>query len=218
VTGRPPSTSISAAELLGGGIDGSGRAIDVFVSPQLLADLHDPRLVIAPDYVGPDRRRPQPPRMGAVRHLDRSVPRRSVDRTPGWRQVLVTVLATVAAVVPLTLIAAHGPAQASVSRPAATTTRHGATTTASVRSGHLAAAVHRRAVRTEARRAEQAAAALRRADRAGRADRIAQRDQARGAQRARTRADRMAARTDRQRGMRLHRSATHAPAAAPTTV
>jgi hypothetical protein len=194
---------------LGGGIDGSGRAIEVFVSPQLLADLHHPRLVIAPDYVGPDRRRPQPPRWGAVRHLDPAAPRRSADRSRGWRQVLVTVVATVAAVVPLTLIVAHGPAQASASQPVATATRHGAATTAHARSGRQATALQRRAVRTEARHAEQVAVALRRADRA---DRIAQRDRVRAAEQAHTRADRAAARADRQRRVRLHR-----PAAAPAT-
>ncbi len=65
---------------------------EVVITPDLVADLHDPTLVITHDYVGPDRRR-----------SDRSAPPRR--DAPGWlRRTRTVVLLTVAVVVPLTLV------------------------------------------------------------------------------------------------------------------
>jgi hypothetical protein len=65
------------------------------VAHHLVADLHDPSLVISPDYVGHDRRR-----------TGRSVsPKAGV---PPWlRRVMQVVVLTTLVVVPLTMMAAH---------------------------------------------------------------------------------------------------------------
>jgi hypothetical protein len=82
-----------------------GTDIEIYLPPGLLDDLHDPSLVITSAYVGPERR---------VR--SRRSPRDRSDRArrrPGrWlrtSEVVAVIVATVAAVVPLSLIVAHAP-------------------------------------------------------------------------------------------------------------
>lgn len=94
----------SVLELLGG----ESKAIvdqhevsappDVSVPPELLADLYDPQLVIFPEYVGSDRRRAG----GSISRI-RGGDRRSLR----LGQIVMVILLTVAATVPLTLIASH---------------------------------------------------------------------------------------------------------------
>ncbi len=100
---------------------GSGRSvtvrpdeIEVVVPDEWLADLHDPSLVIAPSYIGPDRRRwvrtePPPPAPTGL---------------PLWlRRVFLVVFLTALCVVPLTMIAARSipPATAPPAAPSAVT-------------------------------------------------------------------------------------------------
>jgi hypothetical protein len=79
------------------------RRVDVVVSPELVADLHRPGLIISPAFLGPDRRSPvgwHPP----------------VTPPPARRRLLeiaAVAAVTVAAVVPLTLMVSH-PAVASL--------------------------------------------------------------------------------------------------------
>ncbi|MGO8871939.1 MAG: hypothetical protein ACLQPH_11170 [Acidimicrobiales bacterium] len=73
---------------------------DVCLPPELLADLHEPRLIITPDYVGRDRRRP-----GWRGRRTALWPGPSLRA----RQALAVALVTTAAVVPLTLIASPAP-------------------------------------------------------------------------------------------------------------
>jgi hypothetical protein len=105
----------SATVLLGGNAPEGLLWPDGELPPELLADLCDPRLVISADYVGRDRRRPGPV---AQRCPSGHRPSSRV------RQAIVVMVATTAAVVPLTLIASRAPVQAplqaSVSRSAAT--------------------------------------------------------------------------------------------------
>jgi len=70
------------------------RELEVVITPDLVADLYDPTLVISHAYVGPERRR-----------TDRSAPSAGV---PSWvRKVVSVLLLTAAVVVPLTMIAAR---------------------------------------------------------------------------------------------------------------
>jgi hypothetical protein len=77
---------------------GSERLREVYVPPEMLSDLHDPRLVITPDYVGRDRRRPG---------IGRGRPARGGRPSLRLRDVVTVALVTAAAVVPLTLIASQ---------------------------------------------------------------------------------------------------------------
>jgi hypothetical protein len=83
---------VSAHGLLGGDSVGTVSDLEVYVPPEMLADLHEPRLVITPGYIGRDRRRPAPWQ-------------RRVRRPPTSRLALVVMVAliTSAIVVPLTL-------------------------------------------------------------------------------------------------------------------
>ena len=91
------------------------HGLDVVITPELVADLYDPTLVISHSYVGPERRR-----------TDRSADGRG---THSWiRRTLSVVLLTAAVVIPCTLIAARslppstpGPAPAPSSAPSAST-------------------------------------------------------------------------------------------------
>ena len=123
-TGRPVTAHDllvpMAADLDSGRTTGDDRdAIDRIEIPAgMLADLHDPRLIITPDYVGPARR--------LVDHRGRTSPHhRSECRHgghPGWaarrhgsgaipstsiRRLVVAVALTAATVAPLTLALSH---------------------------------------------------------------------------------------------------------------
>jgi hypothetical protein len=115
--------------------------VDVYVSTELLADLHEPHLVITPDYVGPERRRRMratvvdPPAFCSPPRIDR-----------GWFvrlvEIVVVAAATVAVAVPLTLMATQG-----------TTPTHPVPATTAVRSSTGGATVHAAgAARSEAAR------------------------------------------------------------------
>ena len=66
--------------------------VEIIVGADLLADLHDPSLVISHGYVGPDRRR-----------FDRSIP--PPTGMPMWlRRTMLVVFLTTVVVVPLTMI------------------------------------------------------------------------------------------------------------------
>ena len=95
-TGLAP---VSAHELLAGTTGDRTVVPVVHVSPEMVADLHEPRLVISPEYVGRDRRQ------GPVRWVPSAPDRRSGRR---WAQAVVVALVTTVAVVPLTLMVAHG--------------------------------------------------------------------------------------------------------------
>jgi len=79
------------------------------IPPELLDDLYVPDLVIDPGYIGPDRRR-------TPRELRRTSSIR--DRSSGFVRTLLIVLATAAAVVPLTLMAIHPAPSATAATPA----------------------------------------------------------------------------------------------------
>ena len=66
--------------------------VEIIVGADLLADLHDPSLIISQGYVGPDRRR-----------FDRSIP--PPTGMPMWlRRTMLVVFLTTVVVVPLTMI------------------------------------------------------------------------------------------------------------------
>jgi hypothetical protein len=97
---------VSAHGLLGGDAVGTVSDLELYVPPEMLADLHEPRLVITPGYIGRDRRRPTPS------------PWR-VCRRPKSRLVLVVMVAliTSATVVPLTLALAPRGVSATATSP-----------------------------------------------------------------------------------------------------
>jgi hypothetical protein len=114
--------------------------IEVVVTPDLVADLHDPTLVISHLYVGPDRRRP-----------GRAAPHG--HRIHGWRRrSLTVVLLTAAVVVPLTLIAALSVPPTAPGHPPAPATAPtvSGSTHALHRAVRQAAASSRKAARAEA--------------------------------------------------------------------
>jgi hypothetical protein len=81
----------------------AGFGLPPALSPELLADLHEPRLVISADYVGRDRRRPGTARSGVRVPATRK-------RRNSWarvRDAVLVVAVTAAALVPITLIASH---------------------------------------------------------------------------------------------------------------
>ena len=81
------------------------RDVEVVAAPELVADLHDPSLVISPGYVGPDRRRTDRQRSDR-RRSDQWVPPN--NGVPQWlRRVMQVVLLTTLVVVPLTMIASR---------------------------------------------------------------------------------------------------------------
>jgi len=82
--------------------------VEVIVPPDLLADLHDPTLIITSGYVGPERRRTD---RGAGGH---TAPPSVAPGAQWLRRILHIVMMTLIVVVPLTWIAAR-------STPAATT-------------------------------------------------------------------------------------------------
>ncbi len=110
--GIPPVGSHSADGLLD--VAGTGRAVDIYLPPGVLDDLHDPSLIITPGYVGPERR--DRARRYRIYRSKRAL------RRPGHGlrliEVVAVVLATVAAAVPFTLIASHSMVEASAARAA----------------------------------------------------------------------------------------------------
>jgi hypothetical protein len=173
-------TPVSAHSLLAGTIDRPTVWPVVHVPPEMVADLHEPRLIISPDYVGRDRRH------GIVHRQPLAPPRRSTHRLA---QAVIVALVTTAAVVPLTLMVAHQaptatgpgratraqvhpattartprvrPARASIASSAGTAARQGRSTDrAAAQSARAAAAADQRAARTAraSNRAEQRSAA-----------------------------------------------------------
>jgi hypothetical protein len=136
-TGQP----LSAAALLARPQCASTGEVDVYVSSELLVDLHEAHLVITPEYVGPERRH----RMRAT-DIDPSAswsPSR-IDR--GWFvrlvEVVVVAAVTVAVAVPLTVMATRG-----------TTPAHPVPVTTAVKSSTGGTAAHAAgAARSEAAR------------------------------------------------------------------
>jgi hypothetical protein len=97
---------VSAHGLLGGDSVGTISDLEVYVPPEMLADLHEPRLVITPGYIGRDRRRPAPSPW-------------PVRRPPRSRLALVVIVAliTSATVVPVTLALAPRGVPATATAP-----------------------------------------------------------------------------------------------------
>jgi hypothetical protein len=194
-------TPVSAHGLLAPTSDQATARPVVHVRPEMVADLHDPRLIISPNYVGRDRRH------GLV-----LPPRYAPARPPTHRmaQAAVVALVTAAAVVPLTLMVAHDAPAAPAPAGAAHTQLHpvAAATARSPRTPRVrperagtapsersAAHQERSSDRAAARSAQSAAAAEKRAARAS--SRAAQRSAAQAA-RATRRSEARAARTATQ--------------------
>jgi hypothetical protein len=187
----------SAHQLLGGATDQAPVGPPVHVTPEMVADLHQPRLVISPEYVGRDRRD------GLVRSpLLPVATRRSSHR---WAQAVMVALVTTAAVVPLTLMADHAaPVQAG--RGGATPTRvHAAAPVRAPRARSGSAVPSARSTAHQGRSADraaaqsaQAAATDQRAARSARATARAQQRAAAQAARAERRSESRAARAGRQ--------------------
>jgi hypothetical protein len=98
---------VSAHGLLGGDSVGTVSDLELYVPPEMLADLHEPRLVITPGYIGRDRRRPAPPQWGGPR-----------EPTSRLALVVMVALVTSATVVPLTLALAPRGVSATATHPA----------------------------------------------------------------------------------------------------
>jgi hypothetical protein len=96
---------LTSPEPLTDAFGGSPRQTEIDVPPELLADLHEPRLIITPNYVGSDRR------VSGARRPHR----RGFGPSVRLIEVVVIIMATVVAVVPLTLLASH--AAVAVSSP-----------------------------------------------------------------------------------------------------
>ncbi len=114
--------------------------LDVVITPDLVADLYDPTLIISHGYVGPDRRR-----------HDRSAPPEA--GIPQWvRQIVSVVLLTAMVVIPLTLIAARSvPPAASGQSPAPETGQAAPKSTAGARTHtHVFGATSQQIARAEA--------------------------------------------------------------------
>jgi hypothetical protein len=195
-------TPVSAHGLLAPTIDQPTVWPVVHVRPEMVADLHEPRLVISPDYVGRDRRHGLvlPPRYAPAR-----------SSTHRMALAVLVALVTTAAVVPLTLMVAHdaptttGPAGAAHTQlhPVATAQTPRAPRVRPARAGtapsaRSAAHRERSSGRAAARSARAAAAADQQAARAARASsRAEQRSAAQGA-RATRRSEAQAARAARR--------------------
>jgi hypothetical protein len=198
---------VSAHDILGGPTDDRTAVSVVHVSSEMVADLHEPRLVISPGYVGRERRHLP------VRLTPPATTRPSIHR---WAQAVVVALVTAAAVVPLTLMVAHGAPTATEQGGATRAQVHLATSrpggAASVaRSARAAAREARSTDRATARSAKAAAVAERRAARSARAwARAVQRSVAQAA-RATRRAEAQAARTARQASKARSTSDSAAP-------
>ena len=190
-TGLAP---VSAHELLAGTTGDRTVVPVVHVSPEMVADLHEPRLVISPEYVGRERRygpvRPQPPVTAR-------------PPTHRWTQAVMVALVTAVAVVPLTLMVAHG-APAATGPGGATRTPARPVATQPVRPTSTAAPARAaaRAARTSQRLAAQATRAAALADqREARRVRASARDEQRSAAqaaRATRRSEAQAARVARE--------------------
>ncbi len=89
----------TAHRLLTQRIDGSTLPSEVAVHPDLLADLHEPGLIITPDYVGRDRR------LAGLRPDRNGGRRRSSGPSVRFVHLVLAVVATTIAVIPLTLLA-----------------------------------------------------------------------------------------------------------------
>jgi hypothetical protein len=202
-------TPVSAHGLLAP-IDGQPTALPVVhVRPEMVADLHDPRLIISPDYVGRDRRHALvlPPRYAPAR-----------PSTHRMAQAVMVAVVTAAAVVPLTLMVAHdassspGPPSATHTQVQPVATAQGprtprvrgarAGTSPAARSAAHQARSRDRAVahsaRAAAHSARAAAAAEQRATRAAQASSRAEQRSANRAARASRRSEAHAARAARR--------------------
>jgi hypothetical protein len=98
------------------GLPASGADdLDVYVPPELVADLYAPDLVITAGYIGPSDDHAQPPLPPAGEHAGGIAPPGPVGR-PWLRlyEIVVVALVAVAVAVPLTLMASgfavHWPA------------------------------------------------------------------------------------------------------------
>jgi hypothetical protein len=191
-------TPVSAHGLLAATIDEPTVRPVVHVSPDMVADLHEPRLIISPDYVGRDRRH------GLMLRGPYEPARRSTHRLA---QAVMVALVTTAAVVPLTLMVAHhapaapGPAGGArtLVHPAATA---GSPRTPPARAARASTASARSAAReglsSERAAAKSARAAATADQRAARASSRAQQRSATQAARATRRAEAQASRAARQ--------------------
>lgn len=106
-TGVETGRLVSAAALLAAST--YGPDVDVYLSPELVADLHQPDLVITPGYVGPERRR-------RARTAAAQRPVSSVRAGSRWALLsllvgtMVVATAIAAIVFSLTLVTASGAA------------------------------------------------------------------------------------------------------------
>ena len=104
----------TTASALLGSPPGSGHALEVYVPPELLVDLHAPDLVITPGYIGPERRAWSRLAVGATSsHRSGKGGHRSLRLV----EALVIVLASVALSVPVTLVVSHQLARAVPATP-----------------------------------------------------------------------------------------------------
>ena len=102
-----PVAPITVCGLLGPADVATGQ-LDVYVPPSWLADLHDPRLIITPDFVGRDRRfGHRPPPSSSRSGVAPPPPSTGRGSSLRFHQLIAVVVATVALAVPLTLMASH---------------------------------------------------------------------------------------------------------------
>lgn len=178
---------------------------DIVVPPQLLADLDAYPLIITADYVGVDRRAP------GVRHR-----RDRAGTGPSLRglEILIVVVATMAVVIPLTLLASSHAGVATGPRGAATSpaTSHSTRSGSTVRTDALRRSTAR-GTATRQRVAERATARAalggrQRARQALRAATVARRREARARRAALRRTERRLARLRHRASTRGHRVRT----------
>ncbi|HEX7460221.1 MAG TPA: hypothetical protein VF279_06290 [Acidimicrobiales bacterium] len=212
LVGAGTDQPLSAADLLARPQGSSTGEVDVYVSTELLADLHAPRLVITPEYVGPERRHRT--RATAIDLPDPWSPPR-VDR--GWfvrpLKIVVVAAVTVAVAVPLILMATQG-TMPTHPVPVATAVQSstGGAAAHAARAARSEAARLARVVRAGRHQAEVAAASARRTARhAAQAARV---DAARSAHAARQMqaAARRTARADQRAARAVARTARTAQA------
>jgi hypothetical protein len=168
LVGAGTDQPLSAADMLARPESSSAGEVDVYVSTELLADLHAPRLVVTPEYVGPERRHRiratviDPPASWSPPRVDR-----------GWSvrllEIVVVAAVTVAVAVPLTLMATRGtmpthpvPVATAVQSSTVGTAAHAA------RAASSGAARLARVARTGPHQAEVAGTASRKASRTAR--------------------------------------------------
>jgi hypothetical protein len=169
----------SAASILATPIVDLPLRSEIDLPPELLADLNDPRLIITPDYIGIDPRRPG-------RRPERITGGAGVGLR--MRQIVVTALITATTVVPLTLMATGAPTQAQVAHPTAQVLRSTTTPRPALSTTQRVAQAQQRRAASAARSARRVAQAQQRraASAARTAQRVAQAQQRRAASVART--------------------------------